>query len=182
MNDNGWLGLAFILLVAVAGGVFKLARLRGEVSDRWGDRVVVAQAGLEEAAIECLETLQTATDGILVKPDYDFNPTDVVANPASMKDLVSRFLSLLKVRDRLPLRYSQLLKVGPRFLIAVAVFGLGVSLAFGHLAGLWDHGWVAAIGWILMVLGGVSAIVGFVAYAYLENALSKAEELTRKTA
>ena len=178
MIDVGWLTLGVVLLIAEAGAIWKLSTLRTDVSDKWGERVLVDAAGLDEQAILALRRVRTDIDELLVDEE-SFDPRNVLADPSRVKARLTRYSKLLKARGRLMSRYNWLLRVGPTLLISVATFGIGVAMALGHLAGLWNTGSVAAVGWVLMVVGGAMAILVGIAYAYLEYSLSKAETLSR---
>lgn len=178
MSSKDWLAIGIAILAAVAAGMWKASNIRSDVSNRWGDRVYVAHAGLSEQASVALRALRKDLNEILVD-EKAFDPRMVIKDPASIRAQVKEFLKLMKLRDHLESNYQRLLAIGPWLLVAVACFGIGVAAALGHLVGFWSTGWVAILGWLVMTISGAGCILGFGAYAFLQHQLSVAETLSR---
>lgn len=178
MIDVGWLSVGIVLLVAVAGAVWKFAALRSEVSQKWGERVLVDIAGLDEEATQALRQLRDDIDALLGDKE-EFDPLHVLADPSKVKAQLVRFSKLTRARARVMTHFKWLLKLGPILLLSVIAFGIGAALGLGHVAGLWSSGDVAAFGWVIMGIGGIATFMGVAAYSYLEYSLSSAETLAR---
>src|SRR4051794_31527710 len=95
------LGVAAAFLLPALGAGWKASSLRGDIGNRWSDRVSIAHAGLHERAIVELTRLQVAIGEMLGGAAGSFSPAAVWADPGPIVELANRCAEILRTRDKL---------------------------------------------------------------------------------
>ena len=169
--------LAAVLLLANIGALWKTASLRGDIHNKWRQRVGLAEAGLSENAANELRSLFRQIEDLL-SPGRDFDPLRVIANPGALVASATRFKRLIQKRDQLQRRFGLLLKLGPTLFFSFFSLALGLMLGFCYLLGILESqiAWWAAVG--VTVISLAVLIVGFALYVVLQSWLSEAEILS----
>ena len=124
------LGVALVL--AFGAGVWKAGSLRSDLIAVYQPRLILAQAGLDEKARVGLQRLAVRVSDALGGLDQQFVPSDVLADPSELLDLVASITNALNARRRLPKYLKGLLKIGPTLvtLLSVAIVSLIVTFAY----------------------------------------------------
>lgn len=166
-----WLGIGIAILIPTVAAAWRFAGLRADMSEKWGDRIDLAKAGLSERALSVLRSMQREISDLLGIGE-PFDPLDVIEDPAVLRAEAKNFLKLTRLRDRADSRYRLLLAVGPIGFVAAVAFGVGLVLVFLGLGEVIDDPWSAAGGRWLLLLAGLTLIVDVGTYAYLQHYLS----------
>jgi len=173
-----WLAVGLAIVLATIAAAWRFAGLRGDISEKWGERIDVAKAGLSEHATEILREMEHEIADLLGTGE-PFDPLDVVKDPAVLKTEATDFLKLMRLRDRAESRYRLLLRMGPIGLVASIIFALGIVGVFLNVSNVLVVQWMATLGgWLAIVAGGILVVV-FASYAYLQNYLSTVDVESR---
>jgi hypothetical protein len=178
-DDIAVLGLGAACIVPGLGLLWRSASLRGDLFNKWAERVDITHAGLTERAVRLLRELQTETDRLLGDPTDPFVPLFAIADPAPLSNLTSRFHKCLRARRRLKRRFKAIVILGSVCPSLVGFYVLGAVAALSYFADWQDRRWIGITG--LSVSGaaiGLGAIVVLV-YVYLNTRLTTAEIMGR---
>jgi hypothetical protein len=163
------------LLPALATG-WKAASWRGDVFNKWSERVEFAHAGLNERANSELVALQVAISEALGGAT-GFTPAEVSADPDPLVASANRCANLLRARDRLRGRFQRYRQLGPILIPTVAAYLLGWLAATLYFTEVIHRSWAKIVGFALGGLAVVVALAIFCLYAYFEAKLTAAEEM-----
>ena len=159
--------------------------MKGEVTDKWGDRVRIAEAGLEELASQSLNKLRNQLEEI-ADTEGSFNPRNVVANPATLRQSVRQFQKYLRVMERTPIYFRIMLALGPILTICCILLVAFGAIILTSWSGVQVTGYeeAQAIAYKYCVIGflavlGVSTIA-FLIYVISVSLVSSAEVLSKK--
>lgn len=119
-------GTVFIASLAMFWGGL---HLRGTTRDRIRQDIDIALAGLSEEAARVLRVLQAELAALLPDPSEPFDPLTVIVDPARVESQAKRGIRILKQRDRLPRRFSQILVVCNCLKYTSVAFALTTLLA-----------------------------------------------------
>ncbi len=182
MDDATRYSLYALIVALLAPGVaalWKAASLRGDISEKWNNRVDVTFAGLSERAVQELFALRTEINDLLIgSADGDFDPLKVVVDPSKLSGHVSKFQKCIQVRSKLRKRFEHLLKLGPIAVGIVGVYLIGVATVAAYYTELYRHWWLGRAGIILSSADIVAGMAVIADYAYLQHRLSSAEILS----
>jgi hypothetical protein len=165
------------VLLAIGGGIFKVATLRGDMNSKWTRRVDFAVAALDERTIAALEQLRDEVDAILPTDADGFDPAQAIADPVPLFKLAESTVSYYRTRERMEIDFVRLRRLCPGLLGAltgIEVTVVALTAFYAHLL-LWA--WLRPSG---LILGGfaVAGLVGAGAYyVLLQHRLASAEIL-----
>jgi hypothetical protein len=172
------LGVAVACLLPALPAGWKAASLRGDIFQRWAERVDVARAGLTERAKDELLNLQAEIAHALGGPGGDFSPAEVIADPAPLVDGAKRCADILRARDKLHARFRRHRSLGPMLLGVVGVYVLGWIVATLHYTGVVDSTAFGVVGVVVAAIAVLAGVLIFIVYATCESQLARAEELS----
>jgi len=169
------IGVGVAVLLGGGAGIFKAAGLRGDLNTRWKRRTTLAKSVLVEKAVEELRLLRGQVDGMLPRRPEDFDPTDVIADPASLVTRADQAARYYRTGTTVELDFTRILNLGPAFVVALSateVAAVALTAYYGELVNL---EWVRIAG--LVVLGGAALVLvlAISAYIFLQHRLSGAE-------
>jgi hypothetical protein len=119
--------LVVALLAPGVVGLLKAASFRGDIFDKWNDRVDVTLAGLSERAVTELLVLQRDINTVLGgTAEGEFDPLKVVVDPSMLSGHVDKYQHCIGVRNKLRKQFAHLLKLGP---ISISCFVISVVMA-----------------------------------------------------
>lgn len=136
-----------VLFVAITGAIVRTTSLRGDLVQKWRDRVRVTEAGLSERAATELRTLQQSIHDLL-GTGVSFKPAHVVADPGELLSSVKRIQELIDARDGIQGSYNKLLGIPSVFFWGLVVADSGVAMFLVAFGGFWSHTLLELIGWI----------------------------------
>lgn len=176
------LALGVALIVPALGVLWKCSSLRGDLFNKWNERVDIAEAGLSEHAIGLLRELQDRTDLLLGQENSsEFDPALALADPAPLTRITRKFHRAIVARKRLARRFALLVLLGAVAPFLVIPYLLGSVLAFAYYSELYSGHWAASWGIVLAVssLGlGAFLVLG---HLYLNWRLASAEIMSRQS-
>ena len=140
-----------VLFVAITGAIVRTTSLRGDLVQKWRDRVRLAEAGLSERAATELRTLQQSIHDLL-GTGVSFKPAHVVADPGDLLSSVKRIQQLIDARDGIQGSYNKLLSIPSVFFWGLVVADSGVALFLVGFGGFWSHTLLELIGCVLFVV------------------------------
>jgi len=175
----GFLALGAALLIPGIVALWRAASLRGDLSQRWIDRVDLVLTGLSEKAADELLQIQLMASDVVGSPGAR-DPLQIVGDPSALRSRLKRFVAMLRARDRVKPRLALLLRIGPAFLLIVPFYLAGILLAFSYLGELHSVRWAAVAAKYVILAALALMILLFIAYAYLQHQLSKAETLVKE--
>lgn len=178
-DQVGVLVLSVACFAPVLPAAWKAASLRGDMFNKWSERVGLAHAGLNERATSELLALQAQiTDVVVGGGGGDgFTPAEVWLDPDPLVERANRCADLLRTRDKLRGRFRRHRQLGPALIPIVAVYVIGWLLATLYFTEVINSGWQKLLGLTLGGLAAVAALVTFSLYAYFEAKLTAAEEM-----
>lgn len=170
-------GVAAALLLPAIPGLWRAASMRGDLFQKWKDRVDLAYNGLSEQAAAELIRIQEITTRLVVSAGEPFDPIRIVQDPSELRDPMMHFLRLLRIRGQLRNRLRSLLFIGPILLVVLPLYALGIVTGALYVAHLVMIKMLFTIG--LAATGSALVLLLFllVAYALLQHRLSSAEIL-----
>jgi hypothetical protein len=171
----GLLAVAIACLIPALPAGWKAASLRGDIFNKWSERVDLAHAGLTERIKDELLSLQAEIDRALGGAGADL-PAQVVADPGPLVASANRCAELLHTRDRLRGRFRRHRRMGPILIGVVVIYVVGWVLATAHYTDIVRSKWVGITGLAIAGTAIGLAIIVFLAYAYFESKLAIAEE------
>ena len=151
--------------------------MRGDVFEKWRQRVQLAEAGLSEEAANQLRHMQSQIIRLLGK-EAQFDPDRAVADPGDLLAGVLRFKRLIETRDRLQNRFQLLLQLGPVLFGALLLLAAGIVLMFIHYGGIASNPLLSLVGVAISAASGAIVVICFGFYVYLQQSLSGAEILS----
>jgi hypothetical protein len=169
------IGIGLAALVALGGGVWRAASIRGDVNARWARRVAFATAALDEKTIAELEGLRDDVDEVL--PEGPFDPQQAITDPAPLTKRAERATELHRVRVRMEKCVKRLMFVGRMTVATLIVLILGVVGATLHYAELVTREPLEPIALIILGLGMALLIGVGIAYIVLQDQLASGEDL-----
>lgn len=172
--DAGILALGAVFLLAFVGGVWRTSSLRSDLVERYQQRAIIAQTGLDEVARVHLQRLARQVTIVLGAPD-DFDPADVIAEPDKLLGAVKDIARALSARRRVPIYLKWMLRVGPTLVVLLIAEVILTILTFAYFSG-WSADRAAGIACLYCMIG-VGGAIGMVAvfYAVLHYLFSGAE-------
>lgn len=168
------IGIGLASLVALGGGVWKAASLRGDVNARWARRVDFATAALDEKTIAELERLRDDVDEVL--PEGPFDPSQAITDPAPLTKRAERATELHRVRVRMEKCVGRLMLVGRLTVAALIVLIVGAIAATLHYAELVHWGRLRTISLIFLAVGVAMLVAVGAAYIVLQDQLASGED------
>jgi hypothetical protein len=176
------LGVAVACLLPALAAGWKASGLRGDIGNRWNDRVNIAHAGLHERAVAELTRLQVAIGEMLGGAAGAFSPTTVWADPRPIVERANRCAEVLRTRDKLQARLKRHRRNGSLLLPVVAVYVVGwgaVTLVTSRLLDWrWTRfHWMKTAGLVVCAGAIIAGLIVVCIYAYYESKLAAAEEL-----
>ena len=147
-----------VLFVAITGAIVRTTSLRGDLVQKWRDRVRLAEAGLSEHAATELRALQQSIHDLL-GTGVSFIPAHVVADPGELLSSVKRIQQLIDARDGIQGSYNKLLSIPSVFFWGLVVADSGVALFLVGFGGFWSHTLLELTGWIGCVLFLVATFI-----------------------
>lgn len=170
------LALAVTCLIPALAAGWRAVSWRGDIFNKWSDRVEIAHAGLNERATSELVALQEAIVNAL-GGTAGFTPAEVWTDPDPLVAGANRCARLLRARDHLRGRFRRLRQLGPILIVTVAVYVLGWLAATLYFTRVIHTFWAKAVGLGVGGLAAAVALIVFVLYAYFESKLTAAEEM-----
>ena len=155
----------------------RVTSLRGDLVQKWRQRVTLADAGLSEQAAEELRSLQRKI-GEVLGAGIRFNPSQVVADPAELLASVQRVQLLIEARDGLKGNYNRLLLIPRAFFWGLLAADAGMVTLFVSISGIWSSKW---LGWVVLVVCFLAAMVlgiALVLYRQSQERLADADILS----
>src|SRR4051812_5983232 len=119
------LAVAVACLLPALGAGWKASSLRGDIGNRWSDRVKIVRAGLHERAVVELTRLQVAIGEMLGGAVGSFSPVAVWADPTPIVERANRCAEILRTRDRLDARLRRHRRNGSFLIPIVTVYVFG---------------------------------------------------------
>jgi hypothetical protein len=168
------IGVGAAVLLAVSGGLWKAASLRGDLNARWKKRVDFAIARIDELIGSELEVLRNEIDAFLPTPER-FDPVQVVADPALLSQRAAHVVKLYRIRQHLESDLAHSRSVGPALIAALGGLELAV-LALTAFYGELLTGAVFRVGGLVLLTVGVVLLVAVTAmYIFFQQRLSTGE-------
>jgi hypothetical protein len=171
------LGAACIVPALIV--LWKSASLRGDLHNKWADRVDIAIAGLDEYGVHLLRKLQVAIDHKLGEPDEGFDPDLVIEDPGPLVRLTRQFERAVVARRKARRRFKIVMELSAATSYLAALFIVGAVLTLLYYSDVYRGFAINTVGVgmciVALVLG--AALVG--SYVYLEHKLATAEILGR---
>ena len=162
-------------MLGVAGvtGLYQAATMRGDISEKWSQRVELAEAGLaNRATIEALK-LQDEIAGLIGTGGSP--PLLATVDPNPLAHRASDFQKTLLAGNRLPGNYRWLLRLGPIAVVIATVFLVAVAATFLDDSEMVSSGVLRIGGIVLGLVAVASGLVLFGAIVVLNQRLSGAE-------
>lgn len=165
-----------IVLLSTIAGIWRAATLRGDMNEKWGHRVQVVKAGLDEAASKRLINLRRQIDDFF-SPDGQLSRSGVLADPSLLRASVAEFQKCLNARERLDRRFRILLGIGPLLTAGLIIFAFAVIVGILYSLGVYDTRWVflAILVFGILSMSGCLISLGF--YIFIQHKLASAEIL-----
>lgn len=180
-SGSGHLGvlvLSVACFVPVLPAAWKAASLRGDIFNKWSERVDLAHAGPNERATSVLLELQAQISEVVGGTgDGVFNPAEVWLDSDPFIDRANRCASLLRARDKLRGRFRRHRQLGPTLIPLIVLYVVGWLLATLFFTEVIDRPWEKLLGFLLGGLAAGGALIVFSLYAYYEAKLTAAEEM-----
>lgn len=164
-------------LIALGAATWKAAGMRGSQHENWSTRVTILKTGLDEQAIQELESLRESIDELLGAEDDA--PVAAIAEPAALLQSVRRFDRMMKTHKRVDSNFRWLLRLGNILVISLLLMIVGVVCGALTLSKLVEDSFLWVTSLFLLGVGLFAAIVCFFVYWTLQNKLSNAEELAQ---
>jgi hypothetical protein len=111
------IGVGALFVLAFAGGIWRVATLRGDVGARWAERVDFAVAALDAKTIQQLERLRDEVDELL--PEGVFDPSQAIADPEPLNESAEVAVKLHRSRNRMKMAIAGLRRVGRAVLMGL---------------------------------------------------------------
>jgi hypothetical protein len=176
-NDLGIvLAVAVPCLLLVLPAAWKAASLRGDIFNKWSERVDLAHAGLHDRAITELLGLQDDISEALGGAT-GFTPAEVWIDPDPLVRRANQCAELLHARDKLHGRFLRHRQLGPVLIPGVVAYVVGWLAATLYFTDVIKGLWAMVLGFVLGGLAIVTGVVVFGLYAYFESKLTAAEEM-----
>lgn len=151
------IGIGAAVLLAVASGIWRASSMRGDVNARWKKRVDFAVARIDELIVTELRVLREEIDALL--PDaQDFDPTLVVADPASLSNRAGHVSKLYRVRQHMESDLVRSRSVGPSLIFALVTLAIGTASLTAFYGELVNEHVMRVAGLGLVALGAVLLI------------------------
>ena len=170
------IGAGAVVLMAVSAGAWRAAAFRGDLNTRWAGRVAFAVAALDEKLVAGLQELREKIEEFLPE-GQDFDPSQVIADPAPLTELASEVARNYRARVRMESDLVRLRNLGPplvALLVVLAVDVADLTLYYGDIVG----GSLFRVLGLVVGAGSIVAIaVAFGTYVVLQQRLSTAEIL-----
>jgi hypothetical protein len=174
----GVLVLSVACFAPVLPAAWKAASLRGDIFNKWSERVDLAHAGLNERATSELLELQAQISEIVGGTgEGAFTPAEVWLDPDPFIDRANRCATLLRARDKLRGRFRRHRQLGPTMIPLIVVYVAGWLLATLFFTEVIHHPWEKILGFVLGGVAAAGALIVFALYAYYEAKLTAAEEM-----
>src|SRR5258708_3997575 len=119
------LAVSVACLLPALGAGWKASSLRGDIGNRWSDRVNIAHAGLHERAVVELTRLQVAIGEMLGGAVGSFSPIAVWTDPGPIVDRANRCAEILHTRDKLFARLRRHRRNGSFLIPIIVVYVIG---------------------------------------------------------
>lgn len=178
MNGSGLaiLAITIPIMIAIGGGIFKVASLRGSVHREWALKIDQLLSGVDEYAIRQLRKVYENI-GSWLTSGRGFWPDGPPPSPDALDSLVGNYSRAVRYRNRLERDIRYLMWVGPIGIAALTIGLVPLLLASLKGAGRLESGIYSTV---LSVTSGV-AIVGVVvalgSYVALHHRLTSVEVL-----
>jgi hypothetical protein len=173
------LGVAAALMIPAVVAGWKAASLRGDINEKWSERVAVAHAGLTTLAVEELLALQIEIGRLLGGSGGGFDPGQVTIDPEPLTSRSERFGALIRARDSVQARFVRHRRLGPYLLGACVLYILGLGASTAVFEDVVDSEVVKVVGLGAVTLAIGIAVVVFILFAYYESRLASAEILSQ---
>jgi hypothetical protein len=180
--DSGVVALGALLVLTFGAAAWKAGSLRSDIVEKYQPRVSIAQSGLDEKARVSLQRLALRVSETLGGLDAGFTPSDAIADPGELLDLVNSVAGALKARSRLPQFFQRLLIVGPVLAGLLAGTVVSVVVTFAYFSGWSRLRLMGLIGLYTTIVLVVSVSLVAVIYFVLLHRFSSAELLSTKDA
>jgi hypothetical protein len=164
------------LLPAIIAG-WKAASWRGDVFNKWSDRVTVTHAGLNERATRELIELQDEVSAALAGDPDQFSPAQLSVDPDPLVAHANLCARLLVARDRLRPRFRRYRLLGRILIPIIVLYVAGVILATLHFVEVLDGSWAKWVGLVTVAAAVIAGVMVFGLYAHYESRLTAAEEM-----
>jgi hypothetical protein len=169
------ISIGTVLLLGLGGGIWRTATVRGDQNARWAARVDLAVAALDAKTIQQLEILRAEVDAAL--PEGEFNPSQVIADPAPLSQSAERAVDLHRASRRMDTALRHLLTTGRLIVSGLTGLFVGIACTTTHYAELWSWAPLRVIGLVLVGISGFLLIGTCGAYVVLQDQLASAEQL-----
>lgn len=164
-------------LIALGAATWKAAGMRGSQHENWSARVTVLKTGLDEQAIQELESLRESIDELLGAEDDA--PVAAIAEPAELLQSVRRFEKMMKTHRRVDANFKWLLRLGNILVVSMLLMIVGVICGALFLSKLVESSFLWITSLSLVGIGLLAVTACFFVYWTLQNKLSNAEELAQ---
>jgi len=168
------IGVGAAVLLAVSGGVWRAASLRGDLNARWKKRVDFAMARIDELIGSELKVLRGEIDAFFPTPER-FDPVQVVADPALLSQRAAHVVKLYRIRQHLESDLAHSRSVGPAAILALTCLGLGAVSLTAFYGELVTGDFLREGGLALVILGALLLVVVTAVYAFFQHRLSTGE-------
>ncbi|MGO9558640.1 MAG: hypothetical protein ACLPYW_06065 [Acidimicrobiales bacterium] len=180
--DSGVVALGAFLALTFGAGAWRAGSLRSDIVEKYQPRVNLAQSGLDEKARVSLQRLAVRVSFALGGLDADFSPSDAIADPGELLDLVDSVAGALKARARLPKYFQRLLLIGPVLVGLLAGTVASVVVTFAYFSGWSRLRVMGLIGLYVTIALVIGLCLASATYFVLLHLFSSAEILATKDA
>jgi hypothetical protein len=168
------IGVGAAVLLAVAGGIWRAASLRGDLNARWKKRVDFAIARIDELIGVELKVLRDEIDAFLPTPER-FDPVQVVADPALLSQRAAHVVKLYRIRQHLGNDLAHSRSVGPILIAALGCLGSGAVFLTAFYGELLAGDALRVAGLALVIFGAIMLVAVTAVYAFFQHRLSTGE-------
>jgi hypothetical protein len=165
------------VVLACAGAIWRASSLEGDMYAKWNDRVEVALAALAERARLQAFLLQAEISTVL-GGGAEFDPTTVVADPATITHRAADFQRTMSTHASMRKRLNVLLWVCKWLWLPPLLVLVGAALAGLDFSKLVINGMLGDAGLAIAAVGSLVGVVGFAMYHVYQRRLVSSEILT----
>jgi hypothetical protein len=171
------IGVGVAVLLGVGAGIFKASGLRGDLNSKWKRRVTLAISVLNEKAVEELRLLRIQINGILPPQPSDFDPSDVITDPAPLVKRADKAAQYYRASTGMERNFVWLRHLCPALVAALSATELSTVSLTAYYSELAHLTWVRVGGLILLGVAVLVLVISVMSYAILQHRLSGAEIL-----
>lgn len=168
-------GIAAAVIIPALLILFKAIAFRGDLHQKWSQRIDLCSAGLAELADRRIKILRSESIRIVGDPNEQFDPAYVVSEPVRLMAYVTDFQRAIKTRQKLHRWHKTNLRYASFAPYATSIYIFGAVLLTLYYTGLTGLTIIKILGFSLVVASLIGGAVVSGVHFYCDRRLVTAE-------